>query len=210
MRRIAIPAIRSSRSRTPFWRDSCRGHLRVAVGAPRRQCSDTSSLVKDTRPVRVRHRHAGGLLPGSCSRTLMPTVLCVGIAVLDHVFAVEAIPTRPEKHRAKDLAVVGGGIAANAAVAVARLGGRAALATRLGNDGTGNAIAADLEAEGVDCSPTRRFEGQRSPTSAILVDRHGERLVVSYSDPNLPSDPAVLPQRLSPDVKAVLGDTRWP
>ena len=140
----------------------------------------------------------------------MPTVLCVGIAVLDHVFAVEAIPTRPEKHRAKDLAVVSGGIAANAAVAVARLGGRAALATRLGNDGTGNTIVAELEAEGVDCSPTRRFEGLRSPTSAILVDRQGERLVVSYSDPNLPSDPAVLPQRLSPDVKAVLGDTRWP
>jgi sulfofructose kinase len=140
----------------------------------------------------------------------MSTVLCVGIAVLDHVFAVDAIPTRPEKHRARDLAVVGGGIAANAAVAVARLGGRAALATRLGADATGDAIVRGLEREGVDCSPTRRFEGLRSPTSAVLVDRAGERLVVAYSDPDIPADPSWLPRRLPPDVRAVLGDTRWP
>ena len=54
----------------------------------------------------------------------MATVLCVGIAVLDYVFSVETMPVRAEKYRARDLAVVGGGIAANASVAVARLGGR--------------------------------------------------------------------------------------
>jgi sulfofructose kinase len=70
----------------------------------------------------------------------MASVLCIGIAVLDFVFAVDAMPVRAEKYRAKDLAVVGGGIAANAAVTVARLGGEAALATRLGRDATGDAI----------------------------------------------------------------------
>jgi sugar/nucleoside kinase (ribokinase family) len=79
----------------------------------------------------------------------MPAVLCVGIATLDHVFAVATLPTKPEKHRAHDLAVVGGGIAANAAVAVARLGGRAALATRLGADGTAEIILDELAREGV-------------------------------------------------------------
>ncbi|HEX2509823.1 MAG TPA: sugar kinase [Microvirga sp.] len=140
----------------------------------------------------------------------MTSVLCVGIAVLDHVFAVDAMPTRPEKYRATDLAVVGGGIAANAAVTVARLGGRALLATRLGNDGTGNVIIEELESEGVDCSPTRRFEGLRSPTSAILVDARGERLVISFSDPDLPSAPTWLPSSLPSGVNAVMGDTRWP
>ncbi len=139
----------------------------------------------------------------------MTSVLCVGIAVLDYVYAVEAMPVRAEKYRAKDLAVVGGGIAANAAVAVARLGGRARLATRLGQDPTGAAIVAELEAEGVDCTLARRFEGMRSPTSAILVDARGERLIISYSDATIPADPSWLPGELPGDVGAVLGDTRW-
>jgi sulfofructose kinase len=138
------------------------------------------------------------------------SVLCVGIAVLDYVFAVDAIPSRPEKHRARDLAVVGGGLAANAAVAVARLGGGVALATRLGDDPTATAILDELAREGVDCSLARRYEGRRSPTSAILVDAAGQRLVVSYSDPSLPSDASWLPERLPEGVGAVLGDTRWP
>jgi sulfofructose kinase len=140
----------------------------------------------------------------------MASVLCIGIAVLDFVFAVDAMPVRAEKYRAKDLAVVGGGIAANAAVTVARLGGEAALATRLGRDATADAIVAELEGEGVDCDLCRRLEGLRSPTSAIFVDAGGERLLMSYADPNLPSDPSWLPPRLPSGVNAVLGDTRWP
>jgi sulfofructose kinase len=140
----------------------------------------------------------------------MTSVLCVGIAVLDYVFAVETMPARPEKYRAKDLAVVGGGIAANAAVTIARLGGKALLATRLGTDATGEAIVAELEREGVDCSPSLRFDGVRSPTSAVLVDAQGERLVVSFSDPQIPTDPSALPSELPAGVGAVLGDTRWP
>ncbi|HEX2553459.1 MAG TPA: PfkB family carbohydrate kinase [Microvirga sp.] len=139
----------------------------------------------------------------------MTSVLCVGIAVLDYVYAVETMPVRAEKYRARDLAVVGGGIAANAAVAVARLGGRARLATRLGDDPTGAAIVAELEAEGVDCALAHRFAGRRSPTSAILVDGRGERLIVSYSDNAIPAGTSWLPDALPADVGAVLGDTRW-
>jgi sulfofructose kinase len=139
----------------------------------------------------------------------MTSVLCVGIAVLDYVYAVEAMPVRAEKYRASDLAVVGGGIAANASVAVARLGGRAHLATRLGDDPTGATIVAELEREGVDCTLARRFSGLRSPTSAILVDAKGERLIVSYSDNAIPSDTSWLPDALPAGIGAVLGDTRW-
>src|SRR3954468_23458421 len=140
----------------------------------------------------------------------MPTILCVGIATHDHVFAVEHFPARPEKQRAKDFAVTGGGIAANAAVAIARLGGRAALATRLGDDMTGAGIVADLEREGVDCAPSRCFPGLRSPTSAVLVDGNGERAGLSYSDPAGPADPSWLRASLPEGAGAVLGDTRWP
>ncbi len=135
--------------------------------------------------------------------------MSVGIAVLDYVYGVGTIPTTPEKHRANALTVVGGGLAANAAVAVARLGGRSYLATRLGHDPTADAIINGLAAEQVDCRFARKFEGRISPVSAIMVDGAGERMVLSYSDPDMPVDPGWLPVRLPDDVAAVLGDTRW-
>ncbi|MGL4813302.1 MAG: PfkB family carbohydrate kinase, partial [Beijerinckiaceae bacterium] len=138
-----------------------------------------------------------------------PSILCVGIAVQDYVFGLPQLPVTPEKHRAQSLEIVGGGIAANAAVAIARLGGRVQLVTRLGDDLTGAAIIADLEAEGVDCALARRFAGCRSSQSAVLVDAAGERLVVNYADPNIPDDPSWLPVKLSAEVRGVLGDTRW-
>lgn len=136
-------------------------------------------------------------------------VFCVGIATLDYVYGLDAIPTSAEKYRAGDLSVVGGGLAANASVAVARLGGKSWLATRLGDDLTGNAIVAELAEEGVRVEHCRQFPGLRSPVSAILVDQQGERLVVSYAEPTMPTDPSWLPAALPDGAGAVLGDTRW-
>jgi sulfofructose kinase len=139
----------------------------------------------------------------------MTGVLCVGIATLDHVYQVDAMPVHAEKHRARNLLIVGGGLAANASVAVARLGGESALAARLGDDITATAILEGLLEEGVDPTLCRRFDGRRSPVSTILVDAKGERMVISYSDPAMPADPSWLPDRLPVGIDAVLGDTRW-
>jgi sulfofructose kinase len=136
-------------------------------------------------------------------------VFCLGIATLDYVYSVETLPTRGEKYRSRDLAVVGGGCAGNASVAIARLGGRVWLATRLADDLTGDKIVADLEAEGVDPSMSLRAPGLRSPVSAIVVDAAGERMVISYSDPAMPERTDWLPRRLPDGANAVLADTRW-
>src|SRR5579862_6314440 len=61
-------------------------------------------------------------------------VLCVGIAVEDYIFRVNRFPTPGTKTRAEDFVVTGGGCAANAAVAIARLGGEARFAGPLGDD----------------------------------------------------------------------------
>ena len=45
-------------------------------------------------------------------------LLVVGVAVIDMVMNVDEIPTKAEKYRANDAIVVGGGCAANAAVAI--------------------------------------------------------------------------------------------
>ena len=125
----------------------------------------------------------------------MTKVLCVGIATLDYIFAVEGVPRRGEKYRAHELVVAGGGTAATAAHAIARLGGKAVLATRLGDDPTGDAIVAELEAAGVDCSLAHRYLGVRSPSSAVLIDPEGERLVTCYADVRTPDDASFLPTR---------------
>jgi sulfofructose kinase len=139
----------------------------------------------------------------------MASVLCIGISVLDHVFQVDAMPTRAEKFRSHQMTTVGGGIAANAAVAVSRQGGRAFLITRLGEDGTGRTILDEIAAEGVDVGLSRQFPDVKSQLSAILVDTAGERLIVSYADPAMPDATDWLPAVLPAGIDAVLGDTRW-
>ncbi|HRJ69899.1 MAG TPA: PfkB family carbohydrate kinase [Beijerinckiaceae bacterium] len=139
----------------------------------------------------------------------MHAILLIGFSCQDFVFSVDDLPSKGEKYRARSLEVVGGGLSANAAVAIARLGGRAILVTYLGDDGTGRDILAELAAEGVDCSLSRRFAGARSPLSAIAVDKRGERMILNYADLSIPPDIAWLPERLPPGVCAVQGDSRW-
>ncbi|MBL4558497.1 MAG: hypothetical protein JKP98_19855 [Rhodobacteraceae bacterium] len=74
----------------------------------------------------------------------MTNILLAGQAVLDFIFEVEELPTKPEKYRAGAAQIIGGGCAANAAVAVERLGGQAFIATRVGGDPVGQTIADGL------------------------------------------------------------------
>lgn len=136
----------------------------------------------------------------------MTRVLVVGVAVMDFVFYVDAFPTGGMKYRARDAAVVGGGCAANAAVAIARLGGEPLLSTRLGRDPVGRMIHDDLAGEGVDLSLTDR-SGARSSYSSILIDGEGERQIMNFRGEALLQTPEHL--ATAPEVRAVLADTRW-
>jgi sulfofructose kinase len=140
----------------------------------------------------------------------MTTILVAGVAVIDFVFSLEVMPRRAEKYRARDAAVVGGGCAANAAVAVARLGGTAQLAARVGADAIGNLIVADLEAEAVDCALVRAFEGKRSSFSSVFIDAHGERQIVNFRDETLSFEAGWLQEVMPASFDAALADTRWP
>jgi sugar/nucleoside kinase (ribokinase family) len=51
-------------------------------------------------------------------------IICVGHAALDRIYRIEAFPPEPTKVRALEHVEAGGGMAANAAVTIARLGGR--------------------------------------------------------------------------------------
>jgi sulfofructose kinase len=137
-------------------------------------------------------------------------LLCLGIVTWDMLFSLDEIPTKGIKVPAKDCVEVGGGMSASAAVAISRLGGKVHFWGRCGDDATGDRIVADLEAEGVDVSAMRRVAGRRSPIAAIMIDRHGERLVVPYYDPALDPSPDWLPVERIAGYSAVLSDVRWP
>jgi hypothetical protein len=58
----------------------------------------------------------------SDDRERTQSCIVIGHAALDHVYRVEAIPSQPLKVRALEHIDAGGGMAANAAAAIARLG----------------------------------------------------------------------------------------
>jgi len=156
------------------------------------------------------NQQAGARHPGPDGAGEPKRVLCLGAAILDTIFRVEAIPTTPIKVLPTDCVQIGSGMASSAASAVARLGGRSRIWGRVGDDLAGQQYLDDLAAAGVDVSQVRRVQGRRTPISTIIVDRHGERLIVPYYDPLLDTDPAWLPVDEVPWFDAVMCDVRWP
>jgi sulfofructose kinase len=139
-----------------------------------------------------------------------PGILCVGLAVMDQIYTVERLPVAPVKHFATAAREIGGGPAASAAVAIARLGGIARLWSRVGADFVGERIVHELEGEGVDVSCVKRIPGARSGCSAIIVDAGGERMIVNFRGKGMDPDPGWLPLSEVRRAGAVLGDLRWP
>jgi sugar/nucleoside kinase (ribokinase family) len=141
-----------------------------------------------------------------------PKILCAGIAVQDIVMRVENFPPPGAKVAASEFITTGGGCAANAAVAIARLKGRAAFAGPLGGkaDAVSERILADLAAEGVDCSGVARVDGGTASVSLILLDAQGEKTIATRRGVGLGQ---TLPQdadRLVANVDAVLVDNCFP
>lgn len=141
-------------------------------------------------------------------------VVCAGMAVLDQVYRVDAFPAPGTKNRAQDFFSVLGGCAANAAVAVRRLDGRARVLAPLGGpagrDLTGDSILTQLQREGIDVTTVVRADGAASSQSSILIDGTGERLIVSHRDPHLDGARLPDPARAIADADAVLIDNRFP
>jgi sulfofructose kinase len=139
----------------------------------------------------------------------MTLVVSSGVSVVDFVFSVAEMPREAIKYRAKDATIVGGGCAANAAVAVARLGGESWLAARIGDDLIADIMLKDLAEEGVNTSLVQRFSGKRSQFSSIYVTPDAERQIVSYRDLTISADSGWLEKAELPNFDAMLADTRW-
>jgi sulfofructose kinase len=147
-------------------------------------------------------------------RTKAPRVLCAGIIVLDEVFRVEEFPEPDGKVEAKGFFVVNGGCAANAAVAIARLGGRAALAGPMGGpagqDSNGDRVLQAFAREKLDTTHCQRIDGLATALSAIFVNHKGDRTIVTYRDERIATAEPADPDAIVAGADAVLADNRFP
>jgi sulfofructose kinase len=122
---------------------------------------------------------------------------------------VDTLPEGGGKYQARHYQETGGGPAATAAVAIARLGGDVDFIGRTGDDDCGNALLAELQGYGVNIQHCRQFAGARSSQSAILVDNQGERVIINYPSPDLSPDAGWLNAIDFSQYDMVLADVRW-
>ena len=143
-----------------------------------------------------------------------PRILCAGIIVLDEVFRVDEFPQADGKVQATGYFVVSGGCAANAAVAIARLGGVAALAGPMGGpagkDDNGDRVLQALGREKIDCAHCQRVSGMATALSAIFMNARGDRTIVTYRDERLAEITPNDPENVVATADVVLADNRFP
>ena len=149
---------------------------------------------------------AAGALTAGSGKT---RVICLGLSALDQVWRVPAFfSDGNQKIRSLEYATMGGGMAATASVAVARLGGVAAFWGRAGDDSAGREMQVMLAQEGVDVSQFRLFADGQSSVSGVLVGADGERQIVNFRG-KFPERADWLPLREVETAAAVLADPRW-
>lgn len=136
-------------------------------------------------------------------------IICLGKSTLDRVWLVNELPTSGGRYKATDYLELGGGMAANAAVAIARLGGSATFWGRGGQDSAGDIMVKQLADCGVDTSYFRLFPGARSSISAIFVSNDGERMITNFPGADLPDDANWLPLNQVEKADAAHADVRW-
>ena len=107
-------------------------------------------------------------------------VICVGAANLDTIATVDRIPGDDERETTADFVNAGGGPAATAAVALARLGARVAMCGVVGSDEAGALVRSQLIAEGVNTDWLRTDPSASTPRAFVLASRStGARSIVT-------------------------------
>lgn len=155
--------------------------------------------------------HIGDLsaLTEVASKARSVHVICLGLSALDQVWRVDRLfAGRSEKIKAVGYGALGGGMAANASVAIARLGASVAFWGRAGNDAAGHEMKSAFMAEGVDVENFRLFADGRSSVSGIIVDSSGERQIVNFRG-LFPEAADWLPLEAVARASSVLADPRW-
>jgi sulfofructose kinase len=116
-----------------------------------------------------------------------PRILCIGMPVRDLTFRIQELPERGSKVNADHFEEIAGGNGLNAAIGIARLGGRASLCGPIGDvrETSAKYMFDRLAHEGIDFRHIVHMPGLVTPISNILIDPSGERTIVTFRDPEL-------------------------
>lgn len=121
----------------------------------------------------------------------IPRIVIVGSINMDLVAQVPHLPKPGETLTGSSFSTFPGGKGANQAVAVARLGGRAVLIGRVGDDSFGTELLQNLRREGVETRSVRRIPHTSSGVAIIGVERSGQNAITVVPGANaclLPKD----------------------
>jgi sulfofructose kinase len=132
---------------------------------------------------------------------------CVGHASVDHHFEIDAFASQPTKTPAKSYRMIAGGMAANAAVAMARLGARVKLLGRVGDDASGDFVRQAVQNGGVH-TLLETVPHSYTSVSSVVVDARGERQIFNHRGDALDKAHALDVHQLL-GARAVLADPRW-
>jgi sugar/nucleoside kinase (ribokinase family) len=137
--------------------------------------------------------------------------LCAGGAVQDIVMRVDKFPDPGTKVQSSEFLITSGGQAGNAAVAVARLGGKTSYIGALGDqdDEVASTIVKTFAGENIDVSGALRVPGARSSVSLILIDAAGEKMIATRRNEGLNEAVPKDAKAAVADLDAVLLDNRY-
>jgi sulfofructose kinase len=133
----------------------------------------------------------------------------VGHVALDLMFGIERFPEQPTKTPAHSFHQGVGGMSANAAVALARLGADVGFVGPMGEDAAAQVFRTHFQREGVDVSRLQVTPGQSSSISSIILDARGERMIFNHKGSALSAPSEFVPAWLD-NVDFLLTDPRCP
>lgn len=133
-------------------------------------------------------------------------ILCVGTALIDSVIrGFDPEPVNAAGFVAQSSELFAGGEAVNVALAASRLGARAGIYCRLGEDAAGGMILKTLEDGGVDTAGIHWTNKIPTPVTTMFIDEKGERKSITNQAHRYNFHPEQLPERLKGARAVVIG-----
>ena len=136
-------------------------------------------------------------------------MIAVGAICSATIFRVDHIPPPPAKVLPSERCQVVDGMAISAAYAFSKLGGSAQVWSRIGDDRLGVGAREALVEEGIDTAGLHTVPGSATSQVAIIVDQHGDRLVVPFHDQQVDKSAHWLPLAEIARADFVHCEARW-
>jgi sugar/nucleoside kinase (ribokinase family) len=133
-------------------------------------------------------------------------VIFVGLSTIDVIYNVDRFPKANEKVVARSQEVFAGGPATNACIAYAHLGGKAALVTAVGKHPLAAMVREETGRYGIQLIDLNAQFANLPAISSVMVNRSGQRNVVSANAIRVHTPEAVIDQHALTNARMVMVD----